>query len=412
MTGSFLTFMFAGIALLISLLFSRSIFMFILILIVYGSVSYVNTTISEFTTYAVCLGSIYISVRYLYQLFEYDSGLNTAEIEQMKAQQIALCTSIDTLETDRQTLEQGYASSLQMFDLIKLINKEMDFKAIFSIFSGRLIEKCQCSQCGMLMFSHGYKTVIESHAVPEDSVISADIRAAAVQNHPADISEPYRIYKPGINTLFYYFPPVTGKTPVLAVINITPETTDELQSIIHPLFMELKKSLLYEKIRHESIRDGLTGLYQRRYCMANLEDELERAKSKKLASSILILDIDDFKTYNDTYGHLAGDFILRQMADILSSIARSTDFAGRIGGEEFIVFLHDTEIKGAVSFAERLRKTIEEHIFAIHRLNLRITVSIGIANTVDANCQLDTFLAIADANLYRAKKEGKNRVCF
>jgi len=174
--------------------------------------------------------------------------------------------------------------------------------------------------------------------------------------------------------------------------------------------MELKKSLLFDNIRKLSLIDGLTQLYQRRYFLVCLEEELQRAKTYKRYFAVLMLDIDDFKQYNDRYGHLIGDFILREIGVIIHDTMRQNDLAGRYGGEEFIFFLPNTGQKGAASMANRLLSKIAAHTFRAYGLNLNVTVSIGTAIYPEHAGTMDGLIRYADKQLYRAKADGKNCV--
>ena len=124
-----------------------------------------------------------------------------------------------------------------------------------------------------------------------------------------------------------------------------------------------------------------------------------------------MIDIDHFKTYNDNYGHLVGDVILRELAKSLRESIREIDFIGRFGGEEFSVFLPQTAKDQALQVAERLREIIANTEFSAYDETLRLTVSIGVANFPLNSRDKDFLIEIADKSLYKAKQEGRNRVC-
>ncbi len=176
-----------------------------------------------------------------------------------------------------------------------------------------------------------------------------------------------------------------------------------------------KKALLdrlcekYEMAVHSAITDKLTGLYNRRYFDHFLDFEIKRTSRQKASLALLMLDIDNFKIINDTLGHLFGDKILNKLGDIIKSIIRETDLAARYGGEEFSIVMSNTGLEEATESAERLRKAISEYNFDI--TNCPITVSIGIALYPSDSSSLQDLLSNADRALYRAKHEGKNRVC-
>ncbi|HEX2966315.1 MAG TPA: GGDEF domain-containing protein [Syntrophorhabdaceae bacterium] len=173
----------------------------------------------------------------------------------------------------------------------------------------------------------------------------------------------------------------------------------------------LEKISLFNEVKKLSIHDGLTGVFNHVYSLDVVDLETARAKRYGVAFSIILVDVDDFKDVNDTYGHLAGDFILRGMARVLEQTLREIDVIGRYGGEEFIIILPQTDSEAAVNAAERLRFAVEAERFLYDGRLIRITISVGVATYQDGR---DTQLLIkkADDALYRAKKEGKNRICY
>ena len=181
---------------------------------------------------------------------------------------------------------------------------------------------------------------------------------------------------------------------------------------------QLRKKRYSDKLRHNvqlslemAITDPLTGLHNRRYMSSHL-DTLMRSASAAKPISFLILDIDYFKAVNDTHGHDVGDEVLREFANRISANVRGIDLACRHGGEEFVVVMPDTDSGFAFTVAERLRQSIESTPIKISRAPnaLTITVSIGIASSAGGDDVPDQLLRRADQALYRAKREGRNRV--
>ena len=164
-----------------------------------------------------------------------------------------------------------------------------------------------------------------------------------------------------------------------------------------------------------STTDQLTGLPNRRSFDARIEMEWNRAKREKTLCGLLLTDIDNFKIYNDTYGHLNGDIALKAVADILKSTPhRPSDYSARWGGEEFIVLLPATDIDGALNVAESIRESIERKVIQISdNKNTGVTVSIGVnTHLPEINDSIDDFFSGADKALYLAKRTGKNKVCM
>ena len=165
------------------------------------------------------------------------------------------------------------------------------------------------------------------------------------------------------------------------------------------------------KLNHMASHDPLTGLYNRNMLEQRLADEIERALRYKHFLSVFMLDIDHFKPINDTYGHLVGDSILNNFANILESSIRHTDYTARYGGDEFVVILPETSLTKAEELAERLRKQITEYSFPIeHNKEIKITASIGIASFPEHAKTEQELLNAADSAMYHAKQAGRNQV--
>jgi diguanylate cyclase (GGDEF)-like protein len=203
-----------------------------------------------------------------------------------------------------------------------------------------------------------------------------------------------------------------------------------------------------ERLRQLAITDGLTGLYNHRYFKEHLEQELNRASRHQSHVSVVMIDIDHFKKFNDTYGHPSGDFILRSIARLLKENIRKIDLAARYGGEEFCLVLIETNKKAAGIVAEKVRRLVQDHHFEIinglqavtamtsnslnsnsfqppshsedlanesehsngAKLNGRITISMGVATFPEDATDPNHLIEIADQRLYTAKQRGRNRV--
>jgi diguanylate cyclase (GGDEF)-like protein len=167
----------------------------------------------------------------------------------------------------------------------------------------------------------------------------------------------------------------------------------------------------YEDTLEEATRDPLTGLLNRRSFMREAKLALARQERGGTSSAVLMLDIDHFKRVNDTWGHQAGDEVIVAFAEEISSHVRKTDIAGRYGGEEFIVYLEDTDATGALQLAERIRSGIGARVFTFDGEELEVTTSGGIyciPGALDAN--LSSAIDRADKALYEAKESGRNQV--
>lgn len=188
------------------------------------------------------------------------------------------------------------------------------------------------------------------------------------------------------------------------------------------VFNELRESLQLATDRlseqclvaeRQASRDGLTGLLNRASLMERFQEELLRSNRYQKSLSIIMMDLDNFKSVNDTWGHQAGDEVLKGLAVTILRQVRITDVAGRYGGEEFLILATDTEPANALRLAERIRRDMESLSFVFGGEPLRVTLSQGVAGkTFTQDLELPELVRRADLALYRAKKSGKNRVEF
>ncbi len=169
------------------------------------------------------------------------------------------------------------------------------------------------------------------------------------------------------------------------------------------------EALYHEEIYRLTILDGLTGVHNKRFFLEFLERELARAKRHVRPLSLAMLDLDHFKKINDTYGHLAGDTTLKRVTHVIQDRVRRDELLARYGGEEFAVVLPETDLQGALVFAEVVRRQVEEFSFAFDEQDIRVTVSVGVA-TLGPDDDADALIREADTQLYRAKSAGRNRV--
>jgi two-component system cell cycle response regulator len=172
---------------------------------------------------------------------------------------------------------------------------------------------------------------------------------------------------------------------------------------------------LRDNVQHSieaAITDALTGLHNRRYMETHLATLAEQAGSRGKPLALMVLDIDFFKSINDTYGHDAGDDVLREFAVRIRKCIRGIDLACRYGGEEFVIVMPETDVNVAGMVAERLRRAIAAEPFAVDKGSKRIdvTISIGIASLDNKGEPIGDVIRRADQALYRAKRDGRNRV--
>jgi diguanylate cyclase (GGDEF)-like protein len=176
---------------------------------------------------------------------------------------------------------------------------------------------------------------------------------------------------------------------------------------IRELFKKI--ALQQAKLVELANKDELTGLDNRRCILEKVKSEMNRSLRIKCNFSLLMIDIDHFKNVNDTFGHVAGDSALRQISEITAKALRNIDAVGRIGGEEFLVVLPDTNSKDALTTADRLRMAIANHDFHLGNQPTLITVSIGVfSHILERKTDVDILLETLDKALYKAKNNGRN----
>jgi diguanylate cyclase (GGDEF)-like protein len=258
----------------------------------------------------------------------------------------------------------------------------LELPAILSVLS--FLEHDEYNQISFAYFSENF---------PDRQVI-ASLSALA-----PDIIVPLRTDK-GVNGLIL-LPAKAGNGPfsLLDVQYIT--------QIVRFASIAIENATLY----WQATTDRMTKLFSHHFFEKNLEEEILRARRYGACFSLLMLDIDHFKKFNDTYGHLQGDLIIKKIAHILRSSVRSIDFTARYGGEEFAVILPEVNAQGAAVVAERIRATIEKHDFGAGEGKLRVTISIGVAEfKADRMRTASQFVAEADKALYQSKELGRNRI--
>ncbi len=198
----------------------------------------------------------------------------------------------------------------------------------------------------------------------------------------------------------------------LAIDGVSDADEDKFGILTQQLLIGLRRALLYQKVQGLAITDALTQVYCRRYFLERFSEELKRSRKNKLHLCFLMVDLDNFKQFNDRYGHLVGDAILRQVSKTISDMVRQIDFIGRYGGEELAIVLAETDKEQASFAAERIRQAIEVSVIKAYDEELKVTVSIGVSTFPDNTDHMRDLIEVADQALYLAKETGKNKVCF
>jgi len=215
--------------------------------------------------------------------------------------------------------------------------------------------------------------------------------------------------------------PLKVKNELIGVLNVESKKLNafderdlRLLSILStPVAIAIQNAWLHQQMKNLAITDGLTGLYNFRYLQECLEEEVKRAQRYERPLALIMADIDYFKDYNDTYGHLEGDKALKSMANILRSNVREVDVVGRYGGEEFIIILPEAGKEEAQEIAERIRLKVERYKFINkkdHPDEKKLTLSLGVTSCFQEIISPQGLIYKADQALYQAKRKGRNRV--
>ena len=218
-------------------------------------------------------------------------------------------------------------------------------------------------------------------------------------------------YKKSMERFLFTLQGKSAKIGYLVVNGLAQEHHEKFTILGQQFALALRRIKLYHEIERIAITDSLTELHTRRYATERFQEELKRSQMRDITLSFMMMDVDYFKTFNDQYGHLMGDQILREVGKLIRENIREIDIAGRFGGEEFCVILPDTDRAGARYAAERIRQAVESSSIKAYDAEVKITVSLGVSTYPQDGTQIEELIDKADWALYRAKREGRNRIC-
>ncbi len=330
-----------------------------------------------------------------------------------------------SLEEENQTLEQALLQKEAVYESLKELNKTLEFSKTIEVFSD-LLSKLTHFQKGWLLMldsspsskQHPLYYQLSPHQLPSPVDHPVNALEAFLTEDERRIFDKALQFEPenSINSigammglgLFHEGVPVG----VLILQGCEENEREILQILGLQLSMEIKKALLYEEMHSFSIMDGLTSIYQRRHLMILLESELMRLTAQEEKCSIVMMDIDYFKKFNDQFGHLVGDILLRNLSQALQENLRPMDLMGRYGGEEFLIALPQTTLEEALQICERLREDIERKDFMVYEKHFKLTLSMGISHFPDDSEDLFSLVQMADQALYEAKQAGRNQIKF
>ena len=367
--------------------------------------------------------SVFLAVSVAAGIIEYKgdianlSTLLGSQIEKADNEKNRLTSEIKCSDDYISELRNKEAVIVSLYEITRSMSRELTFNEIFKALSAFLKENFIFRKVSLIILKEEarvvkvdkvYEVFKEPWDKKEDKECNYD---DIVKAFSKDKTEIYVQRDDG--STFAAVPLLSENkfVGVLTIDNLSKVDFDRFLIVAMQFALEIKKVLLYETVEELAITDSLTGLYTRRYFFERFNEELQRSKRHGFKFSFLMIDIDDFKRCNDTYGHLVGDVVLKETAHIAKVSAREIDLMARYGGEEFSLVLPETDRAGAMLVAQRIRKRIEENVFKAYDEKLKITVSIGLSVYPDDSQEVPDLVERADKALYAAKISGKNIVC-
>lgn len=344
------------------------------------------------------------------------------------------------IERTNRTLEQLVRNFSLIYEIGQEVNSIVDLDKLYAHIADTLKKYLKVQEFALLVFDEkGEELHVKiAHGFPDPDAIlrttfskgegiTGQVAETGKKIYVKDTSRDHRFlnYKGERppHTSSFLSVPLSYKSEVLGVINFarrgintfTYQDVKMLSQVAVQIALALANSRLYTRTRELSVMDELTGINNRRHFQQMLQMEWKRAVRFKRDLSIIMVDVDYFKSYNDTFGHLRGDEVLRKIGQLLKRNLREVDTVARFGGEEFVLLLPDTDKRGAIAVAEKVRLMIADHKFIAdeHGDARTITISLGVSSYPGDVIEMDDLIDRADIALYRAKEKGRNRTeCY
>ncbi|MDH4099377.1 MAG: sensor domain-containing diguanylate cyclase [Nitrospirota bacterium] len=342
----------------------------------------------------------------------------------------------EELDALRHRLEEKILELFTLYEINKALSLSTSLDELFGIAMDLLGDSLNINEYCLLMLDETAQDLVvtASHGLSEEAIrnvrfaigegVSGRAFITGTTMIVPDVSkEPNFLYYKGYKSdvgAFISVPLKLSDGRVIGVLNAQRAEKNSFTDFDRQLFasvaenvaIAIERTKLYEKTRAQLITDALTGIYNRRYFFEHADRELNRSVRYERPLSLIMADIDDFKCFNDTHGHLVGDEALRQTATVMQKSLRKGDILARFGGEEFIVLLPETGKEAALGVADKLR----EVACSVCPKNVKTgtlnpcTVTMGVASYPENGDDILKLIEEADRNLYQGKKQGKNRV--
>ncbi|MBI4358655.1 MAG: GGDEF domain-containing protein [Candidatus Omnitrophica bacterium] len=340
-------------------------------------------------------------------------------------------------------LEKRVNGLVHLFEIARHFNECLDFSRLISILNVEIVREVSFTRGTVILLKsepNAEKGIERCFSFGSQQRMDEDLSAQFAQEclnvigsssqvikiEPAHSQDRLRFSSYGTQFPLWLFPLFVEHhlIAVLAVEGGDMNDFQKLEILASQLALQVKKIRLYETVKETSILDGLTNVFVRRHFLERFYEELRRAVRFRFPLSVLMVDVDHFKSYNDEFGHLVGDRALREVAQIIRANIRRVDVIGRYGGEEFLIVAPEIEKKQGFELAERVRSAVARKRLQLYDEEIQLTVSIGLSSFpedmpggslpiegVDFSQDFVSLLIEkADQALYRAKEEGRNRV--
>jgi len=337
----------------------------------------------------------------------------------------------EQIEKVNKELEDSIKELTMLYNFSQYIISTVDLNELLRLITTGIVNTLKYKECAILLKEDNILRIVSAFGFEDnDKLIGIEFNMQeGISGNVASTGEPVLIHDTSKESQYLHYKgqvrregsflslPLKYKNTVIGVLNVsnnipnslTKKDVDFLTAISAQIAIAIENARLYEQTKELSITDDLTGLFNRRHMRTVLEREWERAKRYSQPLSLLMLDLDLFKDYNDKFGHLKGDEALQILSQIIKMNIRGIDVPVRYGGEEFLIILPDTNINGALATAEKLRKAIANAF--IENDIPTLTISVGVVSYPDEVFDnIHEFLYASDIALYEAKKRGRNTI--
>ena len=314
---------------------------------------------------------------YLVKIFVFQLEQNADEdVLKVKQSLQGIMEQKDKTYAEKSKLEKEAAQIFTLYEITKDISRHLNEQEAFELFRTKLKDNIVVEDCQLIAdFGKG----------SQEKIVPSTYSVLNLKSKEENLG--FLIYK-----------------------GVPSKDKDKFNILANQFALALRRIKLYQDVERLAITDSLTNVYTRRYFLERFEEEIKRASLRKIKLAFLMIDVDHFKMVNDQYGHLTGDYVLKEISLIIKENIREIDIVGRYGGEEFCVVLPETDLEGAYLVAERIRKGAEERLIKAYDTSVRVTLSIGVSTYPSSGKETEELIDKADWALYRAKTQGRNCV--